>query len=123
MTATEVLLWERLRDRRLAGLKFRRQHAIGRFVVDFYCHELRLVVEIDGTVHDGPERKVLDAQRQEELESLGLRFLRVRTEDVATDVAGIVSRLAYEITRLRESRSRPHPPAPSPDSYLTGEGE
>ena len=54
-TQPEDLLWARLRDRQLAGSRFRRQAVIGKFVVDFYCHESRLIVELDGSVHDTPE--------------------------------------------------------------------
>jgi very-short-patch-repair endonuclease len=117
MTATETLLWEHLRDRRLMGTKFRRQHAIGRFVVDFYCHELRLVVEIDGSVHDEPGRRLLDAQRQEDLEDLGLRFIRFRAEDVAADAAIVVAKLATAISSLAANVV-----SPSPATQESGEG-
>src|SRR5690606_25291270 len=75
-TRAEALLWEHLRDRQLHGAKFRRQAVIGRFIVDFYCHEHRLVVELDGAVHDQPDIAAHDAERQEQLEAQGYRVLR-----------------------------------------------
>ena len=118
-TRTESLLWEALRDRRLGGLKFRRQHAVRRFVVDFYCHELRLALEVDGGVHESPEQQEADGVRQAELEEGGLRFLRVSAHDVESALAVVLERLEVEIAVL----SGPHPAAPSPHSCVAGEGE
>jgi very-short-patch-repair endonuclease len=70
-TASEAILWEALRNRKLEGRKFRRQHPIGKFVVDFYCNAEGLIVEVDGSIHELPEQQELDRQRQFLLESLG----------------------------------------------------
>jgi adenine-specific DNA-methyltransferase len=109
-TPSESLLWEALRGGKL-GRKFRRQQPIGSFIVDFYCAEERLVVEVDGKIHDGQQRE--DAERQAALESLDLRFLRVSHEDVIFDLAAVLERIRREFTS-----SAPLPP-PSP---LVGEG-
>ena len=82
-TDSERLLWSALRDRRLDGLKFRRQHPIGEYVLDFYCSELELAVEVDGLGHDLTSEK--DARRQSRLETTGIRFVRVTAEDVEKD--------------------------------------
>ena len=83
-TFPERVLWSLLRDRRLNGVKFRRQHAIGPYIVDFYCSSHGLVVELDGRSHD--DRGIEDRQRQEYLESVaGLRVIRVRNDDVFQD--------------------------------------
>jgi len=74
-THSEDILWSALRNRALAGRKFRRQHPVGRFVLDFYCYEERLAVEIDGSVHQGTS--AADRERQLILESMGIRFLRL----------------------------------------------
>src|SRR3990172_8175353 len=79
-TDSERLLWLALRDRRLDGLKFRRQHPVGPYILDFYCHELSLAVEIDGAYHDLTAAQ--DAQRQGLLEAQSIRFIRVLAEDV-----------------------------------------
>src|SRR5205823_13655903 len=70
-TLSEAQLWHELRSRKLAGLKFRRQHPLHPFIVDFFCPEHRLVVEVDGDVHDRSEIKVVDNSRQANLESRG----------------------------------------------------
>lgn len=83
-TRGEKLLWEHLRGRRLDGIKFRRQQPFGLFVVDFFAASHRLIVEVDGPIHD--QQCEADEQRQALLESLGLRFCRIRTERVESAV-------------------------------------
>jgi very-short-patch-repair endonuclease len=82
-TAAEAVAWELLRGRRMRGLKFRRQQILGGFIVDFYCSELRLIVEIDGLIHDEPDRQVPDLRRSEALQRRGFRILRVRNADLS----------------------------------------
>jgi putative DNA methylase len=84
-TPSEAILWEALCNRQLEGRKFRRQHPIGTFVVDFFCREESLVVEVDGPIHES--QKKLDRQRQDLIESLGLRFVRVSSHLVETDLS------------------------------------
>ncbi len=87
-----MLLWQQLRQRKL-GVRFRRQHPFGRYVVDFYAACAKLVVEVDGGVHE--RQRVYDAARQAEIERVyGVRFVRVSTELVERDV-----RAAVEIVR------------------------
>ena len=93
MTPAETVLWDELRDRRFDGLKFRRQHAIGRFVVDFYCDALRLVVEVDGGIHRDPEQRQRDGERQKELEETGVSFVRFSNDDVLLGMPGTLARL------------------------------
>lgn len=83
-TSSEAVLWEALRGRKLEGRKFRRQQPIGSFVVDFFCPDERLIIEVDGGVHES--QRELDEQRQNLLESLGLRFVRIQAEQVETDL-------------------------------------
>jgi len=85
-TPSEELLWNALRARHLRGLEFRRQQAIGPFVVDFYCAEERIVVEIDGSIHGDAAQKVADESRQRAIESVGVRFVRVTAELVVGDL-------------------------------------
>jgi very-short-patch-repair endonuclease len=84
-TPAERCAWQLLRGRRTLGLKFRRQHAIGRFIVDFYCAELRLVLEIDGGIHDDPERAAYDVARTVSLEAHGFRVMRIRNDQLTAD--------------------------------------
>lgn len=89
MTLPEILLWQELR-KRPAGLRFRRQHPAGIYILDFFCPRHRLAVEVDGEVHgrgDAPER---DAVRDLCLAGEGIRILRIRAEDVLKDVEAVV---------------------------------
>ncbi|MCC6804740.1 MAG: endonuclease domain-containing protein [Anaerolineae bacterium] len=90
-TASEEIPWQALRNRQLEGRKFRRQNPIGAFVVDFYCAEERLVVEVDGGIHQA--QCEADRLRQEVIESLGLRFVRVTTEQVENDLPAVLERI------------------------------
>jgi very-short-patch-repair endonuclease len=76
MTLGEVLLWQHLKQKQMRGYDFDRQKPIDRYIVDFYCKDLKLAIEIDGSSHDGEEAKINDEIRQKRLESLGVRFLR-----------------------------------------------
>ena len=88
-TVPERILWELLRDRRLAGAKFRRQHPVGPYIVDFYCQSHRLVVELDGRSHD--DRGVPDEQRQNYLESVaGLRVVRIENDDIVRNPESVI---------------------------------
>ena len=82
-TPAEAKAWEILRDRRLLGLKFRRQQIIDGFIVDFYCPELHLVIELDGSVHDNPESRDYDTARTRHFESRGIAVIRIRNEEVS----------------------------------------
>ncbi len=87
----EQLLWTALRNEQIGGLKFRRQHPIGPYVVDFYCHAAGLVVEVDGFSHD--EKVLQDAERTKCLEGRGLRVLRVTNDDVMGNLDGVTREL------------------------------
>ncbi len=89
MTPAERILWERLRDRRLACIKFRRQHPIDAYIVDFYCAEARLVIEIDGGIHH--EQTEADALRSQELEAQGYRILRFTNHQVEDDLESVLA--------------------------------
>lgn len=101
-TQSEDLLWKELRGRKLAGLKFRRQHPFGSSIVDFYCYEKRLVVEIDGAVHQGEDAQDRDKIRQEIIELYGVRFLRLTADEVEGDLRGSLGKIeaAVNLTPL-----------------------
>jgi very-short-patch-repair endonuclease len=81
-TRAEERAWTQLKDRRTLGLKFHRQVPIDRYIVDFYCHEIRVIVEIDGGVHDRPGQAEWDAKKNRRLEELGYKVLRITNEEV-----------------------------------------
>jgi very-short-patch-repair endonuclease len=90
MTPPEARLWVCLRGKRLAGLKFRRQHPIGPYVLDFYCPSAKLAVEVDGQSHEHPERITHDARRTAWLRERGVRVIRLTAEDVRAHLDGVV---------------------------------
>ena len=91
MTPAEARLWAALRGNKLGGNHFRRQQVIAGFSVDFYCHTPRLVVEVDGGVHE--EQQEYDAERDRVLTAHGLRILRFSNEEVHTNLAGVLLRI------------------------------
>ncbi len=96
-TPTEQILWQKLRDKQLAGLKIRRQHSIGPYVVDFFCFDRALVIELDGDVHVRAKQKVKDEIREAYLKNLGLNIVRFTNNDIRYNVSGVLERL-IEIT-------------------------
>ena len=110
-TKAEKAAWELLRDRRTLGLKFRRQVLIDRYIVDFYCPEIRLIIEIDGGVHDRTEQAKWDEIRDARLAELGYRMLHVRNEDVLNDPERFTERI------------RSHHPSPGAARHPLPSGE
>ncbi|MEX2026571.1 MAG: DUF559 domain-containing protein [Pirellulaceae bacterium] len=93
-TFPERLLWSRLRGGRLGGLKFRRQHSVGDFVVDFYCHEHALAIELDGESHSG--RAEYDQERQAVIEQWGVRVVRYGNDDILQDLDAVLEQILRE---------------------------
>ncbi|MGE5563608.1 MAG: endonuclease domain-containing protein [Bacillota bacterium] len=94
MTLPEGMLWQVLRQRP-EGFKFRRQHPIGRCIVDFYCPATRLVVEVDGETHSMGDRPDQDERRDAWLRSQGLRVLRFAAPDVMKDLQSVVTAIVH----------------------------
>jgi very-short-patch-repair endonuclease len=100
-TRAEEKLWERLRDRQLLGLKFRRQVEIDGYIADFCCRELRLVVEVDGKVHETQEQAAHDANRDAYLKTRGYVILRLPNEEVLLSSRSVQEKIAHTARRLR----------------------
>ena len=101
-TPAEVMLWDALRNRRLAGLKFRRQHPVGPFILDFCCPELRLAIELDGAVHT--TQREHDAEREELLSAAGYTILRFPNEAIQHDLPAVLE-------TIRNAAHEPVPPS------------
>ncbi len=99
MTYSEKRLWAELINKKLLGFKFRRQHPLNKFIVDFYCHELKLVIEVDGSVHEGLDAQEYDEGRTFEIQEFGIQVLRFGNEEVDRDVEGVVLRIKEFIRR------------------------
>jgi imidazole glycerol-phosphate synthase subunit HisF len=100
MNPAERLLWSILRNRQI-GVKFRRQNPIGPYVVDFYCAELKLVIELDGSRHDDPLIRQLDQQREAWLRRLGITTIRITNSDLEVNTKVVEREIAQEIEDLR----------------------
>lgn len=90
MTYSEVKLWNELKNAKLNGYDFDRQRAIGNYIVDFYCKDVQLAIEIDGITHEEEKAKWKDAIRQKELEEMGIHFLRFDALLVVNKVEAVV---------------------------------
>ena len=97
-TPAERLLWEYLKNRQAAGLKFRRQHPLGKFIADFYCHERKLIVELDGTIHDTREQKEADKGRTYELNEMGIKVIRFSNEEVLANIKDVLKKIIEATT-------------------------
>jgi very-short-patch-repair endonuclease len=101
MTPGEVILWQYLKKRQMCGYDFDRQRPIDRFIVDFYCKKLMLAIEVDGSSHDSESAQQEDRLRQARLESLGVRFLRFREEQVCRQPQAVVAVIKAWITKYK----------------------
>jgi very-short-patch-repair endonuclease len=103
-TLSEVILWRHLKGKQMLGYDFHRQRPVDNYIVDFYCSELLLAIEIDGESHDAKGED--DLKRQKRLESLGVRFLRFYDRDVKENVEGVVGAIEDWIKTYRKVPSR-----------------
>ena len=109
-TAAEKCLWQRLRKRQVLGFRFRRQHPINRFIVDFYCRGAGLVIEVDGSVHDSPEQAEYDRQRETFLEERGIQILRFTNTEVLHGTDMVIDTIARLLSQSQVTGA----PKPSP---------
>ena len=98
MTNAEEVLWIYLR--RMEGLKFRRQHPIGIYIADFYCHKAKLVIEVDGLIHEDLTIKENDKVRQTDLENWGYSILRFTNQQVITDIENVLDSIRTTIQKI-----------------------
>lgn len=106
-TLSEVLLWQQLKGKQMRGYRFHRQKPIQHYIVDFFCHELMLGIEIDGITHN--EKIDYDIHRQRQIELLGVHFLRFNDEDVKTNLAGVLEAIKMWIEENDTPRPSGHP--------------
>jgi len=95
MTASEKILWEELKQKKV-GVKFRRQHPIHVYILDFYCHELKLNIELDGKYHENEEQKQLDKERTQTLESIGINEIRFSNQEVLSNIEEALNHVTTE---------------------------
>jgi very-short-patch-repair endonuclease len=102
MTPAERTLWAHLRNHRMCGLQFRRQQVIDGFIVDFYCHATRLVVEVDGAVHE--QQTDYDVERDRVLAARGLQVLRFTNDEIRSQLSSVIDRIAGVCELARSDR-------------------
>jgi very-short-patch-repair endonuclease len=100
MTLAELILWKKLKDKKVFKAKFRRQHPIKIFIVDFYCHEYKLAIELDGEVHRNKKNYEYDSCRTNDLEKLGVKVLRFSNEQITFNIESIIERILKTISEL-----------------------
>ena len=101
-TKAEKLLWEKLRNNQLGGLKFRRQHPVNIYIADFYCHKYQLIIELDGDYHNQEEQKQKDEVRTEVLRLNDLKIIRFKNEEVEQDINQVLTTIKNKIEQLKE---------------------
>lgn len=92
MTKAEVYLWLQLKNKKILGQRFLRQYGINTYVLDFYCPKLKLAIEVDGATHLSEDEIRYDKHRQEEIENLGIRFLRFWNHEVYDDLYNVLEK-------------------------------
>ena len=109
MTLSEVLLWNEMKRKKILGIDFDRQRPILNYIVDFYCKDLRLAIEVDGGIHD--HQIEYDRYRQKNLERVGVSFLRFTDVQVVDEMEWVVLRIRERVLELKSKSDNP-PPAP-----------
>jgi DNA-3-methyladenine glycosylase len=102
-TRAEQLLWAKLRHNQIYGLKFRRQHGIGSYIVDFFCAEKTLVIEVDGDVHAAETQQTKDLERENYLKSLGFQVVRYTNDEVIKNLDGVLEDLSSRVSKASTS--------------------
>lgn len=96
-TNAEKLLWTRIRSKQVAGFKFRRQHPLERFIVDFYCHKAKLVIELDGEIHNIEENAEYDENRTAEIQKYEIKVIRFTNQQIETDIEAVLEEIETEL--------------------------
>ncbi|BFM38534.1 endonuclease domain-containing protein [Synechocystis sp. LKSZ1] len=107
-TKAESIVWQYFKGKKIANCKFRRQYSIGPFVVDFYCPELKLAIEIDGESHDSLEAQAYDLNRQQYIEAFGISFLRFTNQQIYENAESVMMSIVDHVNYLRKKMSMLH---------------
>ena len=104
-TQAEKILWQHLKNRNLMGLKFRRQYSVDQFVLDFYCPEIKLAIELDGKIHLDKKVKNHDENRDGFIKGFGIKIIRIGNDLILEDIQQVLELIEKEINKVRESNS------------------
>lgn len=100
-TKQETTVWNLLRNHKINGLKFKRQYPIGNYIVDFVCHEIQLIIEIDGGQHNDDEHKIYDIERSQYLNSRGYTVIRFWNNEIDNNLEGVYQRIIETIENIK----------------------
>jgi very-short-patch-repair endonuclease len=100
MTEAEVVLWQVLKDKKLGGRKFRRQHSIGNYIADFYCPSEKLIIELDGEYHYSQEGITNDLERDTHLEMMKIKVLRFENKEVLQNLTNVLKEIKVQFNRI-----------------------
>lgn len=113
MTRAEAIMWNKLRELKIDGIMFRRQHSIGFYIADFACVKLKLVIEIDGATHSSESEIASDKKRDEYMKSKGWEIIRVWNSDIYTNLIGVMAFIETRVNELNMAQSLGVFPPPS----------
>lgn len=99
MTLSELKLWELLKNKESVGYRFRRQHPLGHYILDFYNHELKLCIEVDGKYHESVEQKQYDKERDEFLNFNGIEVIRFKNTEIENDIEKVINKIKNVVER------------------------
>ena len=106
MTIAEKLLWNRLRKRQVRGKRFLRQYSVEKYVIDFYCPELKFAIEVDGGIHNQPGEYENDKERQTKIENYGIRFMRIKNSQIFENIDEVILSIEEKLDEI----TPPSPP-------------
>ena len=108
LTEAELKLWEYLKGKKILGLRFRPQHPVDIFIADFYCHPIKLVIEVDGGIHKTKDQIEYDIGRTGELNYWGIEVIRFTNEEIENNISNVIKRIEL-VCRKRQSELRKSP--------------
>ncbi|MEP5614428.1 MAG: endonuclease domain-containing protein [Cyclobacteriaceae bacterium] len=123
MTKHEKILWEVLKSNKVLGLRFKAQHPIHSFVADFYCHKLKLVIEIDGSSHDTIDQQSYDEGRNFDMKELGISTIRFSNSDIDNDLNHVRDRVIATCTSLFENPNQLFTPTLKGEADLNSQND
>jgi 5-methyltetrahydrofolate--homocysteine methyltransferase len=122
-TTAEFILWEQLKSKTLENYKFRRQHIIGQYIADFICLPKKLIIELDGSIHQLPENQQSDQIRTEWLNSIGFKVLRFKNEEILDDIDSVLKTILKELNSVSSKETNKNLKKGSTLSFGEGQGE
>lgn len=104
-TQAEKILWEKLKNNQLKGNKFRRQHPISLFIADFYCHQLKLIIELDGEYHNTLEQVKKDDKRTQVLQDNGMKIIRFTNDEIENNLDRVITEINLIIEKITTEKN------------------